>query len=472
MKHLSRRDFLRITGITLGAGALAGCILPGSPSASAPAAEAPKAGLAEQKGVLWGLKYDPHVEAYNRLAKLFNEKTGAVIEVQPQEWPLEAKLTAALAAGTQPDVACMLGSAVLPLIVQGVILDVTDLVYQTDGVDPKQAYYGDAIATYSWKGKIYGVPTEMGGIGQVVNIPEDQSKELGLWETTPPGQDKCGFDSYEQMFDLAKKLQVEENGKVKKWGINSQGWDGDQYLSMVEEALVPENMHWYDPANETFNIDNEAGLKALQLLVETPVKMGIETQLDVNHVDACMSGRVAIGVGNGTPAILGWQQGYLYSMAVRPPILPNTPIKVLSSGGWGFVAPKQSNNQDISVAFLRTLDTTEGHKTWEQIYGGKRGPWRALKGVFDHFEGKDKDPLKEGRGYQMAVWTDHCGVWELSEFYGEGSGFWGDFTGAVSPVLADVRQKKVDTAEALKTMQANLKQAHQKFLDTVKQAGT
>src|SRR5258706_10574415 len=102
---ISRRNFLKTAAGAVGAGLLASC--GGSPAAPqaadstpapaaaaatpAPAAAAPAANL-EAEGVLWGLKYDPHVEAYKRLADLFQKKTGSTVRVEPQEWPLETKM--------------------------------------------------------------------------------------------------------------------------------------------------------------------------------------------------------------------------------------------------------------------------------------------------------------------------------------------------------------------------------------------
>ena len=75
---ISRRNFLKTAAGAVGVGLLASC--GGSPAApqaadstAAPAAAAP-AGNIEAEGVLWGLKYDPHVEAYKRLADLFQKQ--------------------------------------------------------------------------------------------------------------------------------------------------------------------------------------------------------------------------------------------------------------------------------------------------------------------------------------------------------------------------------------------------------------
>ena len=45
----------------------------------------------------------------------FTKATGATLRIQPQEWPLETKVLAAMAAGTTPDVVCMMGKVLLPV---------------------------------------------------------------------------------------------------------------------------------------------------------------------------------------------------------------------------------------------------------------------------------------------------------------------------------------------------------------------
>ncbi len=65
----------------------------------------------------------------------------------------------------------------------------------------------------------------------------------------------------------------------------------------MRTLLAPEGTDWWDAAAQKFNINNEAGVKAMQLFAETPVQMGIETELDQNHADAAMAGKVALARG-------------------------------------------------------------------------------------------------------------------------------------------------------------------------------
>jgi hypothetical protein len=71
--------------------------------------------LEGQEGVLGGLHYGPHLEAYERMAAAFEELTGARLEVLPMDWPISQELIVALAAGTQLDIACVMGEQLTSL---------------------------------------------------------------------------------------------------------------------------------------------------------------------------------------------------------------------------------------------------------------------------------------------------------------------------------------------------------------------
>jgi hypothetical protein len=70
MKQVNRREFIRGTATVVAAGALAACVAPAPVPAPTAPTEAPKPttapaaapSLQGKTGVLWGLKYDPHVD--------------------------------------------------------------------------------------------------------------------------------------------------------------------------------------------------------------------------------------------------------------------------------------------------------------------------------------------------------------------------------------------------------------------------
>ncbi len=465
-RSVSRRDFLRFSGVAAAGIAVAACMPAAAPSA-APAAEsgaepaAPAAAAGE--GVLWGLEYDPHVETYHRLADMFKEKSGVTLSVEPQAWPIETKLIAALAAGTAPDVVCIMGKMCIPLHIQKALMPLKEAVYAANSVNPETDFIGDGIGAYSWEGDIYGVPTEVNGVGNVVNVPVDDVKALGLDQQYPPTNGQPWFDSYESMWELAKALQVEKDGKVERWGLSSKGWDNQSYLGLVRTLLKPEGVDWWDVNNKKFNIDTEAGIKAMELYAETPVKMGIETELDQTQVDAALAGKVALARGNGTPAVQGRELGYNYFLSGVPKILGSDPPFLVGEAGWGFVAPMETKNPDMAIKFLQMMATEEGQIGYAKIYGGIISAWASLVGNFSYFADSAEDSPNV-----MAAKLSQDHLLAQTQYYGEGFGYPGEVDTIGGEITSLVRQGKLTAAEAVVQYQERCEAQYNQFLEDVK----
>ena len=470
-RSVNRRDFLRYSSIAAAGLALTACMpapaaAPAAPAATAGAESAAAPAAAAGTGVLWGLEYDPHVETYHRLADMFKEKNGVTLSVEPQAWPIETKLIAALAAGTQPDVICIMGKMCVPLYIQKALMPLKEAVYASNGVNPETDFIGDGIGAYSWEGEIYGVPTEVNGVGNVVNVPVDDVKALGLDKQYPPTNGAPWFESYESLWDLAKALQVEADGKVSRWGLSSKGWDNQSYLGMLRTVLKPEGVDWWDNTNKKFNINTDAGVKAMELFAETPVKMGIETELDQTSVDATLAGKVALARGNGTPAVQGRDLGYNYFLAGVPMINGTEPPSLVGEAGWGFVAPKASKNPDVSTKFLQMMATQDGQVGYAKIYGGIISAWKGLTGDFSYFA----DPAEDSPNVMAAKLSqDH--LLAQTQYYGEGFGYPGEVDTIGGEITSLVRQGKLTAAEAVAQYQERTEAQYNQYLEDVKAVG-
>ena len=479
----SRRKFLQTaTGVaaigsagflaaSCAAPAAAPAAQPGAAAPAAPAAEAQptaaaaaasSAGLEGKTGTLWGLKYDPHVEAYNRLAALFKTKTGATLKVEPQDWPIETKLITALSAGAPPDAVCIMGKVLPPLHLQKALLPISDLVYKPIGIDPYKDYFTDASGAYTWDNEIWGVPVEVSQVGSMVNIPIDDVKAANLSDKYPPTNGKVFFESYEDLYALAGALQTKEGENVSRWGLSSQGWDSTSLLGIIRSLGV----EWWDNTAKKFNIDSEAGVQAFEYLIEKPVKMGIETQLDQTGVDAALQGKVAIVRGNGTPTVQGKDLGYNYELTGAPKVNGKDPL-FIGEGGWGFSAPKNAKNQDISVAFLQMMATPEGQKEYSKIYGGIISSTRSLAGQFDWFKDPSPDSpnVKAGKIMLDALLPNTI-------YYGEQFGYASEIDAAVAAVAGEVRQGKFTAAQGAKELQTRFEAQYKQYEDDIKKLGS
>jgi ABC-type glycerol-3-phosphate transport system substrate-binding protein len=471
-RRLSRRDFLRATAGVLGLGVLAACgSAPATPSTGdagadtgasgngeaepTVAAGTSSGGSVEGEAVLWGLKYDPHVEAYNRLANLYKTQTGATLRVEPQEWPIETKMIAALAAGTAPDVACIMGKVLLPLHLQKALMPLSESVYKTKGVDPQTQFVGDAIGAYTYENEIWGVPVESNQVGHIVNVPVDDVRAAGLADKYPPTNGNLYFESYDDLWALSKALQTEEGGQVTRWGLSSKGWDTQSYLGIVRSL----GTKWWDNDAKKFNINSEAGVQAMQLLVETPVKMGIETELDQSQVDAALAGKVAVARGNGTPAVQGGELGFVYELAGAPRVKAGEDPLFVGEGGWGFVAPSQPKNPNAALTFLQMMATKEGQLEFAKIYNGLLGyAWADFKDDTARFA----DPSPENPNVKASKF--YTGLLAQTEYYGEGFGYIAEIEKAGGEVCSQVRQGKMDAAAGAQMLQERCEAQYAQYL--------
>ncbi len=463
--YLSRRSFLKFTAGALGMSALAACApaAPAQPAAGGEAAAAEQpAAEAGNEFIFWGLEYEPHVERYHALAAAFEQKTGNKANIQPQAWPLETKLMAALTAGTQPDVVCVMGIVSVPLFMQKAVIAMDDVVYAAAGVNPQEFFYPEAIQAYTWEGHYMGVPLESNQVAQAVATRYDYLDEAGdeakaLWPGLNVKSEPAGFDSYETMWALAEILQKKEGETVTRWGMSSKGWDLGQFLSIMYDL----GKFFWDTGNQKFVIDSEEGVKAMQMYAETPVKMGIETQLDDHHMNALFAGKVGVAKGNtsmapeGAKLTLADGSPMKVEQVMSPPAVKGQEPKFVGEGGWGFEIPTRAKNMEIAVEFCQWMATREGQVIYAQIYGGVVP---ATSVVLDDaiYQGDDIIKLSKRRAIAALKNTVYYGnEWGLNR------------TGADVP-FTEVRQGVKTAEEAVKSLQEIFTVNHEQWKESMK----
>jgi len=401
--------------------------------------------------VLWGLKYDPHIEKYNALAKAFNAKTGIEVTIQPQDWPLETKIAAAMSAGTHPDVCCIMGKVLPMLLIKDVVVDITDEVYKTVGTDPQKDWTGDGVPCYTYGGKIYGVPTEFSTISLGLAWPTTDMKYNKITpdeaKNYPPLNGKDQFESYEQMWELAKKLQVEEGGKVLRYGLSSAGWE----MSNISSMLAQLGRKWWDEENQKFDFDNDDTVTALDLLVDKPVKMGIEKEQGDTQTNLAQAQKVAIARGNTALIFFLKDINLWYEGAVPPDPDPSKPHKWMGEGGWGFATFKKVKNPGPAIDFLRWMATIEGQQTWMTHYVSNYMVPVPLKAANDH-------PMWNETGDKYAdvvrqMYKRQMKYLDYQTFYGGTYGYIAQVESAVNETCSLVRQQKMTSKEGAKRIQ-------------------
>ncbi len=459
----SRRSFLKKAAGSVGAGMLATSVAATALQTETAVASV-KAPALEKSGILWGLQYAPHVAAYKRLATLFQKETGSALTVQPQPWPLEPKLIAALAAGTGPDVACILGATAVPLYVQKVLRPLDSIVFKAKHIDPAKEFVGDALAAFQWRGVTQGVPVESNGVGVMVNVPVDDVNSQGLGQKYPPTNQQTYFKSYPDMWQLAKALQVSRNGRVTKHGLSSTGWEYQSIFGIMRSLGV----NWWDEKTKKFNLDSAAGVQAMELLITKPIQMGIEVALPAgqNSSDAGLAGKVAIVRGNTGPALQGLAVGYHYEMCGAPDVVPGKDPLFTGEGGWGFAAFKNARNPNLALSFVQMMATQQGQIEYGKIYSGV--PFFAWSGLASDTT-RFSDPSPSSPEVKAA--SLFAKLQSRTVFFGHEYGYYLNIQNASNTVTAAVRSQKMSAAAAMKQFQTLAEAQYKQYLVDVSNLG-
>ncbi len=444
----SRRDFLKTAAGAVGAGVVAASGLEAGVKAASAAttATAVRAGGVEPNGTFWGLNYLPHIQGYHRMADLFKRKTGSTLTIQPQPYGYTS-LIAAIAAGTQPDVVCQNGQLMAALILQGALTRIDQSVYAYQHTLPWQKYYvGDAVVPFSLGSdlnnlQIYGVPVETdGGLGDVINVPVDAVKKAGLEKQYPPTNGQDYFESFDQLYALAKALQTTVNGKVKRWGLSGEGWD----LPTLGGIMYTLGQEVFSEATGQFHFDSPAGIQAMKYHVEIPVSMGIEKEWNDGSavIDEALNGNVAVTMANGTPETFGKQYGFDYAASGSPKINGKTPQAFGEGQGWGIVGPVKPQHPGIQLAYLRMMDERDGQYAYDLTYGGVAVV--AWKDILLNDTSRFHPPSKLPNWLVSALENCH---------YIGRAGYIDRIDAAVTAGCQAVRSKKMNSAQAMAQVQ-------------------
>ncbi len=287
---ISRRQMLRLMGMSAGALGLAACA---APPASAPAAGATTAAsqpepttapaaAGAQKAVWWDIQVTPPLKpVFDDIVAEFNKNNSDIqIDKQTiQNDPFKTKLSAAMQAGTPPDMFQSWGGGVLKQYVDaGLMQDITDSIKGFVGtLSPA------AVGVYSFDGKTYGVPWNQGMIGFWYN--KDLFSKAGV--EVPK--------TWTEYLDVVKKIQA---AGITPVGLgNKDKWPGHFWWSYLNiriggkeafDAAFDRSGSFADPPFV------DAGVKLKELIDLQPFPKGFET-LDFDQQSAIM--------GNGEAAM-------------------------------------------------------------------------------------------------------------------------------------------------------------------------
>jgi multiple sugar transport system substrate-binding protein len=215
-QRTTRRQAL--AGLTAAApaatGVLAAC---GAPSGGA--GELPRAGTREVT-----LRYVMHqdnseIPTYEGIAQLFTQKLPKVrVAVEPIPWDdYPPKITAMLAGGTPPDCCYQASRRVIGFVANGQTVDLNALVKQ-DREAKREAYWGGTIEENTWRGALFGWPSDAVGVPVAVNRSLLQQRGARL-----PAQYVTEKKwTWEAVLEVARRVSGDG-----VFGLPLRDWDGD-----------------------------------------------------------------------------------------------------------------------------------------------------------------------------------------------------------------------------------------------------
>jgi hypothetical protein len=442
------------------------------PAGAAPAkpAEAPKpavgaapaagpdykpARMAGKNITFWGLDFAPHRERWTEILDVLDKKTEIKGKLENQAWPLETKVIASMAAGTTPDAVDLMGRVLAPLHKQQAIESVDDAVFKAVNINPKSWFAPGAIQAYEYDNKYWGVPVEDNQVANYIYARPDWIAEEKVEDLWPGTKGKDIFDSYEAMWDLAKKLQKGEGANVTRWGLNSAGWIGNSIMGCMKML----GKEWWDPTAKKFQIDSEEGVKSIDLIVATPAqKLKIEGELNQSGSDAFNQGKVGVvRAGVGT-RLAGKTAKIPFAGVMAPSPVPGKEPIYVGEGGWGVVVPKQAKNKDAAFEMQRFMTTREGQKLYAVIYGGIPPAILSLRDD-DLYKGEDADKLYPDKALLRTFLKYQGSIM----YKGAGFGHEPQVETLFAQILTEVRLGKLAAPEAAKKLQSELTNHYVEF---------
>lgn len=177
--NFSRRDFLKVAGVT-GIAALAASCTPSSPIPGGQATQAPATSKHSQPVSLkvWHGETPPNrVEVFQKIIDDFNAKNNGIVVAQETfNWPeAYAKVVSAIQAGNQPDLCFTMGSHMHAVRATGAIQPLTALY---NVLNSEVNFYQKTLTPFQFEGEVLAIP--MFGLTHLLVYREDLLEGLGM----------------------------------------------------------------------------------------------------------------------------------------------------------------------------------------------------------------------------------------------------------------------------------------------------
>ncbi|MEM7331690.1 MAG: substrate-binding domain-containing protein [Chloroflexota bacterium] len=257
-KYVSRRDFLKISGLATGGAVLAACSSPstsdgGSTDAGSEAADAPSS---EPGEIVWWYAWgnlDPAVEEMNALDG-FQEHIGNNTLTWKGNVEQEEFLTA-FAAGEPPDGGS--NTDYPGFWARGVALPVDDLIAGSSMIDLADTTpgFGDSLR---YDGQLIGVPAIESFLQWGLNYNSEHVSEVGLDPDNPP-------ETWEDLLEWHRQLTLfDDAGNLNRLGLDPL----DAMAGSPDFHAFSRELLWYNEAEQSFHLDDPRMAEAIDTVAE------------------------------------------------------------------------------------------------------------------------------------------------------------------------------------------------------------
>lgn len=374
MASLSRREFLRLSVVTVGGTLLVACSPTAAPTGQETASEdtaaqapAPVEGTELLYWINWGADAAETLMGLSAFESFQEQFPDVTLTVLPTK-DMQALLTA-IASGEGPD-----GASNLPypeLYARDALVPVSDWIEASSVIDSEDIFEANWQGA-QYNGQIWGVPAVECFVRYALCYNVDLFEEAGLDPANPPTTWSEVFDAHVQL------TKFDDAGNVTQIGLDPFDAMGGS-IGNGNPWMIPHSwgFPYYDPEARTFNINNELMLEAWDTLKEFYTHVGPEQISGFRQsfgqwtgpTSAFASGVEAMLIsGYWTPGSLfhnAPDRNYAYSWLPVPDSRRGTRVQV--AGGHYIVIPTVAKNPDLMYRFAEYCNSDEA---CDAIYEG------------------------------------------------------------------------------------------------------
>ncbi len=354
---LSRRNVLGVLAGVTSSGVLAAC---GAGGSTAPATEKE---LTQPVSIdFWVNWFGPSREpAYKALNEAFQAENPKITVNVPSNVNVE-KLIAGVVAGTPPDVATIRST--------GQALAIKSAIQPLDD--------------YTWKGKIYAVPSMENGARGALVYNKKLYQQAGLDPNKPP-------KSIDELLKAHEQLTKAEGNDIKQLGFDP--WDAmsnEGFLEFWGEGAY--GAKWYDAKALKLNLNSPEMVQAAQNFTQFRIRTGYDKVDTFRKTYGFWTGKTG-GITQQTVAMQN--NGYWTPGEIRVFAEGNNDVasnlmytwaptakgdkKVQLIGGWAVVMPTGSKQADATWRYVEWLTTGKANQILLDQFGFQNGNKNAAK---------------------------------------------------------------------------------------------